>query len=92
MISSSRVNVHPARLHPRPFSSVAVAGPLRLHVTHHDDNALVVGWLLLLLSMAIERLYRLCFLHRGAHACPTAADLVALLWLALSSATGFDTS
>jgi len=62
------------------------------HITHHDDNALVVGWLLLLLSMAIERLYRLCFLHRGARACPTAADLVALLWLALSSATGFDTS
>jgi hypothetical protein len=55
------------------------------HICHHDANALTVGWLLLLLSLVIERLYRLCFLHRGSHPCSSAADLVALLWLALRS-------
>ena len=62
------------------------------HICHHDANALIVGWLLLLLSMVIERLYRLCFLHRGSHACTSAANLVALLWLALRPPALHDTS
>jgi hypothetical protein len=28
------------------------------HICHHDANALLVGWLLLLLGLVIERLYR----------------------------------
>lgn len=53
------------------------------HICHHDANALLVGWLLLLLALVIERLYRHCFLHRGTHPRMTAADLVILLLLAL---------
>ena len=62
------------------------------HICHHDANAIVVGWLLLLLSMVIERLYRLCHLHRGSHPRHSAADLVALLWLALGRPSAHDTS
>lgn len=62
------------------------------HICHHDANALIVGWLLLLLGLVIERLYRLCFLHRGSHPCASAADLVAWLWLALRRPSLHDTS
>lgn len=62
------------------------------HICHHDANALIVGWLLLLLSLVIERLYRLCHLHRGSHPRLTAADLVALLWRALGRTAVHDTS
>lgn len=54
------------------------------HICHHDANALLVGWLLLLLGLVIERLYRHCFLHRGTHPRLTAADLLTLLLLALA--------
>jgi hypothetical protein len=54
------------------------------HICHHDANALLVGWLLLLLGLVIERLYRHCFLHRGTHPRITAADLLTLLLLALA--------
>lgn len=54
------------------------------HICRHDSNALLIGWLLLLLSLVIERLYRHCHLHRGTHPRSTAADLVTLLLLALS--------
>jgi len=62
------------------------------HICHHDANALLVGWLLLLLSMVIERLYRLCHLHRGSHPRPTAADLVAMLWRTLDRPAVHDSS
>lgn len=62
------------------------------HICHHDANALLIGWLLLLLSMVIERLYRLCNLHRGSHPRISAADLVALLWRALRRPAAHDTS
>lgn len=61
------------------------------HICHHNANALLVGWLLLLLSLVIERLYRLSHLHRGLHPRITAADLVALLWRALGRPPAFDT-
>jgi hypothetical protein len=35
---------------------------------------------------------RLCFLHRGSHPCASAADLVALPWLALRRPSLHDTS
>jgi hypothetical protein len=54
------------------------------HICHHDANALLVGWLLLLLGLVIERLYRLCFLHRGKHPRISAADLLVLLVHALA--------
>jgi hypothetical protein len=62
------------------------------HICHHDANALLVGWLLLLLGLVIERLYRLCHLHRGSHPRLSAADLVALLWRALDRPAVHDTS
>jgi len=54
------------------------------HICHHDANALLVGWLLLLLGLVIERLYRQCFLHRGERPPFTAADLLVLLVHALA--------
>ena len=56
------------------------------HICRHDANALLVGWLLLLLSLVIERLYRLCYLHRGSHPHMSAADLLILLFLSLRPA------
>lgn len=53
------------------------------HIAHHDANSLLVQWLLILLAMAIERLYRLRYLHRGQHPPLSAVDLVRLLRLSL---------
>lgn len=53
------------------------------HICHHDPNSMLVNWLLIALSLVIERLYRLCYLHRGAHPVRSAIDLVNLLWLNL---------
>lgn len=62
------------------------------HICHHDANALLVGWLLLLLGLVIERLFRLCYLHRGSHPRRSAADLRMLLFLALGRPPTHDTS
>ena len=40
-----------------------------------------VVWLLILLAMVVERLYRMRYLHRGEHAIRSAADLCTYLWL-----------
>ena len=53
------------------------------HICHHEANSLVIGWLLTLLAMTIERLYRLRYLHRGTHPVRSAIELVRLLWLNL---------
>ena len=53
------------------------------HICRHESNSVLIGWLLLSLALAIERLFRCCHLHRGTHPVRTAADLVVLLWLAL---------
>ncbi len=37
------------------------------HLQHHHENSLVVCWLIMLLAMVIERLYRQRYLHRGKH-------------------------
>lgn len=62
------------------------------HICHHEANSLVVGWLFLLLSLAIERLFRLCYLRRGSHPHCTAADLRERLYLALGRPVAHDTS
>jgi hypothetical protein len=56
------------------------------HIAHHEPNALLVSWLLLLLAMLIERLYRVRYLHRGDHTVRSAIDLVYCLWLNLGRA------
>jgi hypothetical protein len=53
------------------------------HICRHQANAVVVGWLLMALGIAFERLFRLCYLWRGSHPVRTAAGLVQVLLLAL---------
>ncbi len=55
------------------------------HIRHHHENSLLIGWLVVVLAMTIERLYRLRFLHRGTHRVQTAATLLLQLWLSLGS-------
>jgi hypothetical protein len=52
------------------------------HICSHDPNSLLVTWLLLLLGLVIERLFRR-YLHRGNHAVLTAIEFVRALrlWL-----------
>jgi hypothetical protein len=62
------------------------------HITHHDANSLLVCWLLLLLALTIERLYRLRYLHRGIHKPLSAIDLLRILRLSLAAPVSSDTS
>ena len=62
------------------------------HITHHDANSMLVCWLLLLLALTIERLYRLRYLHRGTHIPHSAIDLLRLLRLSLVAPASSDTS
>ncbi len=62
------------------------------HICHHDANSLLVGWLLLLLALAIERLYRLRYAHRGRHPARAAIELVRQLRISLARVPTADTS
>jgi len=62
------------------------------HICHHQGNSLLVTWLILLLALAIERLYRLRYLHRGTHPVRAAIDLVRALRLSLGRPLSTDTS
>jgi hypothetical protein len=53
------------------------------HVPHHHPNSLLLHWLWVLLTLTIERLYRLRYLHRGRHPRLTAIELVRRLRLSL---------
>ena len=55
------------------------------HICHHEPNSILIVWLLILLALVIERLYRQRFLHRGDHGIRRAMDLVTHLWLSLGS-------
>ena len=54
------------------------------HICHHHANSVLISWLLSLLAMVIERLYRLRYLHRGNHSVRSAEQLCRLFWLSLS--------
>jgi hypothetical protein len=54
------------------------------HICHDHANSLLIGWLLTMLALTIERLYRLRYLHRGNHRVHSSAELLLLLWLSLS--------
>lgn len=54
------------------------------HIAHHEANSLLVHWLLILLALTIERLYRLRYLRRGNHPPMTAIELQRLLRLSLA--------
>ena len=62
------------------------------HIAHHHTNAVLITWLLMILAMTIERLYRLRYLHRGSHQPPTAIELVRALRLSLGSKPPYDSS
>jgi hypothetical protein len=62
------------------------------HICHHQGNSLLVSWLILLLALAIERLYRLRYLHRGTHPIRTEIELVRALRLSLGQPLIADTS
>ena len=54
------------------------------HICHHHPNSMLMVWLLLLMTLVVERLYRIRYLHRGTHPILAAAQLCRLLWLSLS--------
>ena len=62
------------------------------HICHHQENSLVIGWLITLLALVIGRLFRLRHLHRGRHPVRTAAELVRLLWLSLGRGAAINSS
>ncbi len=62
------------------------------HISHHHDNSLLIEWLLKLLALTIERLYRLRYLHRGSHPRLSAIELCRLLWLNLVTSLPPNTS
>jgi Transposase DDE domain len=62
------------------------------HIPHHQENSLLLAWLLSALALTIERLYRLRYLHRGSHPRLSAIELCRLLWLNLARSISPDTS
>lgn len=62
------------------------------HICHHDANSILLNWLITLLALVIERLYRIRYLHRGTHPVRSAEELCRLLWLGLSRPPAPDTS
>jgi len=55
------------------------------HLGHHHHNSLLMRWLLALLAIVIERLYRLRYLRRGTHRPHTPIEFLRLLRLALAA-------
>lgn len=55
------------------------------HISHHHPNSLLIGWLVAIFALTIERLYRLRYLRRGRHEPLAAIDFVRLLRLSLAS-------
>ena len=62
------------------------------HMTHHHENSILIGWLLTLLAIVIERLFRLRYLHRGNHPVLAADEVCMLLWLGLGRAPVLNSS
>jgi hypothetical protein len=62
------------------------------HISHHQANSVLLGWLLTLLALTIERLYRLRYLHRGTHPVRSSMQLVRRLWLSFSAPPILDSS
>lgn len=54
------------------------------HTCHHEKNSVLLNYLITLLALTIERLYRIRYLHRGTHAVRSAEQLCRLLWVSLA--------
>jgi hypothetical protein len=55
------------------------------HIRHHHQNSLRIDWLLIVLALTIERLFRIRYLHRGNSTPMSSQALVTTLWLALGA-------
>jgi len=53
------------------------------HICHHHPNSLLINWLLIALTLTLERLYRIRHLHRGQHPVLESIALLRLLRLSL---------
>lgn len=62
------------------------------HICHHQQNSILLVWLITFLAILIERLYRIRYLHRGTHSRRSSDQLCHLLWLRLSSSLRFNSS
>ena len=54
------------------------------HICHHHPNSLLINWLIIALTLTLERLYRNRYLHRGLHSVLTPIGLLRLLWISLA--------
>lgn len=54
------------------------------HICHHHPNSLLVNWLIIALTLTLERLYRERYLHRGTHDLLEPIELLRLLRLSLA--------
>lgn len=62
------------------------------HICHHHPNSLLVNWLIIVLTLTLERLYRIRYLNRGSHKTLRSIELLRLLRLDLAnSAMAIDT-
>jgi len=55
------------------------------HIRHHHANSMLIDWLLIAMSLTVERLFRLRYLHRGNNTPLSSHALVTVLWLALGA-------
>jgi hypothetical protein len=62
------------------------------HICHHEKNSVLLNYLITLLALTIERLYRIRYLHRGKHAPRSAEQLCRLLWASLSRPRAINSS
>jgi len=53
------------------------------HVCYHQENSLLVNWLITVLTLTLERLYRIRHLHRGKHPVLEPIELLLLFRLSL---------
>jgi hypothetical protein len=62
------------------------------HIAHHEANSVLIHWLLIVLALTVERLYRLRYLRRGPHPSLTPIELVRILRLDLGASRPNDSS
>ena len=62
------------------------------HIYHHHPTSLLIGWLLVMFALTLERLYRLRYLHRGRHRPCPAIDLWRTFRLSLATPTPCNSS
>jgi hypothetical protein len=62
------------------------------HIRHHESNSILFLWLITFLAMTIERLYRICYLHRGKNPIMSSVDLCQWIWLHIKPMASYNSS